>query len=199
MSSGEAKGWDELAELDPHIVCKRSMATFDEASGLYKLKSFCLDVSLSVRERNIFCNDRKNEALLRKLREFAGLTFIWYLVKAKDVPLSGKLVRPDNLTGGHLFSRGTHVLPLAELAEKYNDNIDEFSLCGKSLNAEGLQYGDASLKLFPVPRIPVTLILWKGDDEYPPRADLLFDSSAEHQVPVDILWSIAMMSIFIMM
>ena len=192
-------GWEELAELDPPAVCKRSIAAYDEASGLYRLKSLCLEVSLSISERNIFCSDSRHEALFRKLWEFAGLTFIWYLVRAQDIPLSGNLVRPENLTGGHLFSGGTHVLPLAELAEKYKNNVDEFSLRGKSLNAEALEYGDASIQLFPVPRIPVTLILWKGDDEYPPRADLLFDSSAEHHVPVDILWSIAMMSILIMM
>jgi hypothetical protein len=96
------------------------------------------------------------------------------------------------------FSRGTHVLPLNELSEHYGDDMEGFLQKSKTLRAEQLQYGDASVQLLPLPRIPVTLILWKGDDEFPARSDLLFDSSSEFQTSIDILWSIAMMSVLIM-
>jgi hypothetical protein len=46
-----------------------------------------------------------------------------------------------------------------------------------------------------MPRIPLTVILWLGDEEFPSRADLLFDSSAALHVPLDINWSLAMMSL----
>jgi hypothetical protein len=55
------------------------------------------------------------------------------------------------------------------------------------------------LKLLPFPRIPVFLILWLKDEEYPPRADLLFDSTCEAQAPLDIIWSIAMVSLLVML
>jgi hypothetical protein len=48
-----------------------------------------------------------------------------------------------------------------------------------------------------MPRIPVTLILWLSDEEFPARADLLFDSTCEIHLPLDILWSIAMMTILV--
>jgi hypothetical protein len=50
-----------------------------------------------------------------------------------------------------------------------------------------------------MPRIPVTLILWLKDEEFHPRADLLLDSTCELQLPLDIIWSIAMMSVLVMM
>ncbi len=50
-----------------------------------------------------------------------------------------------------------------------------------------------------MPKIPVTLILWLQDEEFPARADLLFDSSCELHVPIDIIWSIAMMSTLVML
>ncbi len=70
---------------------------------------------------------------------------------------------------------------------------------GKELCAEVLGFGDASLKLLPMPRIPVTLILWSADEEFPPRADLLLDGSCEIQLPIDIIWSIAMISVLVML
>ncbi len=199
MSSGEISGWEMLSAKATAEVCTGAGATFDSGLDCYTLSSFGLDVSVSMRDRNIFCADAAHDALLRKAWEFAGLTYLWYMVNAKEIPVNGESVRPDNLKGGHLFSKGTHVLPLNELAEKYNNDIEGFYLRGKLLNADKLNYGDAAIQLMPVPRIPVTLILWKGDEEFPPRADLLFDSTCEYQVPIDILWSIAMMSVLIMM
>lgn len=60
-------------------------------------------------------------------------------------------------------------------------------------------YGDASIELFPFPRMPVTIILWEKDDEFPARADLVFDSTCEMQLPIDIIWSIAMLCVLVMM
>jgi hypothetical protein len=61
-----------------------------------------------------------------------------------------------------------------------------------------LSYGDAAVKLLPMPRIPVIFILWIGDDEFPPRADLLMDSTAPLHLPIDIIWSVAMLSTLVM-
>ena len=98
-----------------------------------------------------------------------------------------------------VFFGGCHALPLENLAQRYGDDKAAFLKKGEEICAALPSYGDASLKLFPFPRIPVFLILWLKDEEYPPRADLLFDSTCEAQVPLDIIWSIAMVSELVMM
>jgi hypothetical protein len=42
------------------------------------------------------------------------------------------------------------------------------------------------------------LSLWIADEEFPARADLLLDSSCDFQLPPDITWSIAMMTVLVM-
>jgi hypothetical protein len=199
MYLGEKRGWERLAGLDTDNVCKKADVSFESGLQRYVMGSFGLNIFVSIRDKSIFCDEEGNDLLTSKLWEYAGLTYLWYLINAENIPLSGNLIRPDNLKGGHLFTKGTHVLPLSSLAEKYNDDIKGFFQKGEALNAERVEYGDAAIKLFPVPRVPVIIILWRGDDEFPPRADLLFDSTCELQVPVDILWSIAMMSALIIM
>jgi hypothetical protein len=199
MSSGEEKVWEALANLDPGDVCRRAQTVFDRAEGLYTLKSFNRNISVSPRDKKFFSSGVKNDALLQRLGYFSRLSFLWYLVNAKDIPLSGKFVRPADLKGGQLFFRGTHVIPLERLAEIYCSDIKGFIMKGKGLGAEKLTFGDASIKLLPLPRVPVVLILWGGDEEFPARADLLFDSSCEFHLPLDIIWSVAMMSVLIMM
>jgi hypothetical protein len=199
MSSGEKKGWDILANLDPDDVCKRAQADFDEKSGLYSLRSYGMDISIAPQDKKIFSHAPASEAFLERLGYFSKLAVLWYLISAQDISLSGQLVKPVNLKGGHLFSRGSHVLPCDRVARKYSNNTRGFLTKGKNLGGEQLQYGDASVRLFPFPRVPVVIILWQKDEEFPERVDVLFDVTCEFQLPLDILWSTAMMSLLIML
>jgi hypothetical protein len=118
-------------------------------------------------------------------------------VNAKEIALSGRLIKPENIRGGEFFFQGSHMLPLGQLAGKNTNDKEGFITRGKELSGRLLEYGDASFEILPLPRIPVTLILWLSDEEFPARMDILFDSTCEIQVPLDIIWSIAMMSILV--
>lgn len=199
MESGENKCWGILAASVPAEICKGAAVTYDEASGHYRLKSFGTDISISPVDKIISGSDSTGELLLTRLGYFSRLSILWYLISAKDIALSGKLINPLNLKGGHLFFRGSHVLPLDKLAEKYSADAAGFLARGIALGGIQVSHGDAAVTFFPLPRIAVTLILWRGDDEFPPGADLLFDTTAELQLALDVLWSIAMMNILIML
>jgi len=38
-------------------------------------------------------------------------------------------------------------------------------------------YGDTAVTINAFPRVPVTLALWKGDEEFAPEGNILFDST----------------------
>jgi hypothetical protein len=206
MSSGEEKAWEKLGSLNPFDVCKNAGVSYDNVYGNYILNLFGMDFSVSPQQKAIknlspvgIDSQREGDLLLKKYSYFFPLSALCYLINAKDIPLSGRLVKPVDLKGGGLFFRGTHVLPLDKIADKYGNDKSGFIKKGKSLNGRVLNYGDASVELAPMPRIPATLILWLSDDEFPARADLLLDSTCEQHVPLDIIWSIAMMSILVML
>lgn len=194
MAAGEDKVWENLAGLDPDEVCARTDAVFDAAQGLYLLKSFGKDFSVSPGERKIESHSPGGEIFLQRLGYFFRLSVLGYLTIARNVAPTGRLVNPVNMKSGQLFFRGSHILPLDAVAEKYGGAREGFLERGNELGGERLGYGDASLKFLPLPRVSVVSILWTADDEFPARADLLFDSSCEIQMPVDVIWSIAMLS-----
>ena len=47
--------------------------------------------------------------------------------------------------------------------------------------------------------MPITLIFWQEDEEFPARSYLLFDETCEQHLPPDILWSVAMMCALVML
>ncbi|MCL5021881.1 MAG: DUF3786 domain-containing protein [Nitrospirae bacterium] len=197
MPTGEEKVWETLAGLSPDEVCRRSEAVFDPSADLYILESFGREFRISPREKRLFSDSPEGEVFLRRLGYFFRLSVIGYLALAKDIPLSGRLLKPENMKSGQLFFRGSHVLPLDKVAEKYGSDRDQFLERGRELGGRRLTYGDASLRLFPLPRVPVVEILWLADEEFPSRADLLFDSASEIQLPIDVIWSIAMLSVLV--
>jgi len=199
MSSGEEKAWNILRDLKPADVCRNAMVSFDDATGTYLLKSFGMDLSVAPENKSIYSEAPYADLLLNRLGYFSRLSIPLYLISAMDIPLTGRLVQPGNVKGGDIFFRGSHVLPLDKLALKYGNDKAGFLKRGTDLGGMQMNYGDASVKLFPFPRLPVVIILWQEDDEFPPRVDILFDSTCEFHLALDILWSTAMESLLIMM
>ena len=197
--SGEEHAWGLLSDLDPEDVCRRADVGFDYPAGCFKLRLFSADILVFTGYRRISGDSPAADILLEQLGGYARLSALWYLVGARDIPVSGKLVKPGDMGGGEMYQRGTHVLPLDRIAERYGSDVPGFLARGRELGSEQAEYGDASLRLFPFPRVPVVLLLWKKDPEFVARAGLLFDSSARFHLPVDVIWSTAMISLLAML
>ncbi|MBF0488514.1 MAG: DUF3786 domain-containing protein [Nitrospirae bacterium] len=198
MQGGEDKGWERLSGHNPDDVCKRGLVAFDSSSWCYTIRSFKWDFDFRPKDRTITCASPDGEAFLQRLGDFYRLSSLWYLNSTKDIPLTNQLVMPQNLSGGEIFFRGSHVLPLARLAAMYESSKEGFLSRGASLGGVAASYGDVAIVLSPYPKIPVTLILWLKDDEFPARAECLLDTSSEFHLPIDIIWMVSMMCVLMM-
>ena len=197
--TGESKAWELLGGLNPDDVCNRAKVAYDRPLNTYTLKSFGQNIIVSMTGKAMHSDSQESDLLLNKLGDYSKLSILRYLVNAKDIPPIQELIRPETLKGGNIYAKGTHVLPLDRITGKYGSDIEGFVQRGIEIGSEVLDYGDASLRLFPFPRVPVTIILWKGDEEFSSRSDLLLDSTCEQHLPVDVIWSTAMMSVLVML
>jgi len=196
---GEEKAWELLATLEPADVCKAASVDYDPVHSRYTVTSFGMDFVVSLEDRSISSTSQGSDALLHRLGPFFRLSILWYLVNARNIACTGRLVKLEHIRGGDIFTIGSHRLPLDEAAKKYGKDKKGFIEKGRTLGGRIDQYGDASIRLYPLPRIPVIVALWLEDEEFPARADLLFDSTCEMQLPTDIIWSIAMISVLVLL
>jgi hypothetical protein len=196
---GEESAWKILATLRPEDVCKTAFVTYDTADDRYRLRSFGMDFDLCVRDKTITSAAPGSEVLLQKLGHFFRLSILRYLVDAKDINCSGRLIKLETMQGGDIFTKGSHVLPLGTVAQKFGKNKEAFIERGKNLGGKIMHYGDGAFQLSPLPRVPVILILWLEDEEFPARVDVLFDSTCSLHMPMDIIWSVAMMSLLVLL
>ncbi|MFO7740358.1 MAG: DUF3786 domain-containing protein [Desulfatiglandaceae bacterium] len=62
-------------------------------------------------------------------------------------------------------------------------------LAAELYGADPLDQGDVSVVVHALPMVPVALVLWKGDEEFPPDGTILFDRSISHILSAeDIAW-----------
>ena len=197
--SGNQLAWAMVADKEPSIICKQADVQYDFVANKFIMKCFGQEIIVNASNYTIASYSSLGEKLLHGLGCFFDLAALWYLGKAKDIPLSGRMVSPASLRGGEIFQRGTHVLPLDKIAARYGTDFEGFYKRGAELGGQPMEHGDASLRLFPFPRVPVTIILWGADEEFPTRADMFFDLTCEQHLPTDVVWSTAMTSVLIML
>ena len=197
---GENKAWEILSSLQPNKVCRAAAVVYDSRQETYVIKSFGMDFNISVKDRTISSGADGSTALLQRLSYFFRLSVLWYLVSVKDMACTNRLVKLEQIRGGEAFTKGSHALPLEAIAIKYGKDKEGFIQKGNLLGAlQTGKMGDVSIQLLPLPRVPVIISLWLEEEEFPARADMLFDSTCDLQLPPDITWSIAMMTALMML
>ncbi len=71
------------------------------------------------------------------------------------------------------------------LARFFVNNVAGFERAATDLGGTRVEGGDAMYAFWPLPRIALAAQYWAGDDEFAPRASILFDAAASHYLTTD--------------
>jgi hypothetical protein len=80
------------------------------------------------------------------------------------------------------------------LKKTFGSNIQGLVQAAEKLGGQAILAGDAGFEFRLFPRIPVQLILWEGDSEFPAEANILFDETiGDILSPEDVAWLAGML------
>lgn len=181
--------WDELARMDPSEVCRRSLASYNEAEKAYELRLLTDELLVRPEKREIVrVSEPVSEGDLAP--DFnTVLVAVHYLLRAKDEPIANEYITHSQVTDGAFFFKGPHAVPSWRIEKKLGDNAAAFLEKGQLIGGEPVKFGDAAVELLVLPRVRIAYVLWEGDDEFPARSQILFDASAEKHFALDVLWA----------
>lgn len=125
----------------------------------------------------------------------------------KDVPLQEQVLILHYMLAGEMPSSSRHWISYREitgaafyfgafvkravepLKKVFGMNIVGFSKAARKLNAMEIDNGDAGFEFRVLPAVSLQLIIWNGDDEFPPEANILFDKNIGQILsPEDVAW-----------
>ena len=113
------------------------------------------------------------------------ILLLHYLIRADGNPLAGKWVAYKDIPGGLLYA-GVFARRVTEpLQRKFGKSAKLFKETGIKSGGEPVEVGDASFILHAFRYVPLQYVLWEGDEEFPPSAQLLFDASVDHYLSLE--------------
>ena len=183
--------WEKLVQLDGKETAKRANCTFDAESSTYTMPLLGVDFTVDPHAKNICVADDPDQAA----NFMEQLCILAYLINATDIPAANKLISGDKLDSGQFFFRGPHQLPTGKLEEVFGDEPEMLYETSQTVNAKRCDYGDASIEVTVLPRLPIVFVVWGRDEEFESRGSILFDKTAARQLPLDALGAAVQLTI----
>ena len=103
---------------------------------------------------------------------------------------SGKTVRQNWITfrevpSGPFYYPSFVKRAITPLVQSFGNNLSGFETVSEKIGEKLESPGDIAVKVMALPRVPVVLSLWAGDDEFPPEGNVYFDASVSSYLPTE--------------
>jgi len=179
--------FQELSELNPKDACRRASCKYDDMNELYRLSVWGDEYGIFPNQLKINCMNNNTQSL----HDYFYLFIIHYLLKSKEIEISNEWISEKDLPCGTTFFRGPHEIPTNLITLRFNNNINEFKKRCKQLHGIPLNMADAAYYFKITPRIPVAVLYWRGDDEFPAESKILYDKTIAEHLASDVIYALA--------
>jgi hypothetical protein len=181
--------WQQLAALDGQETAQRAGCKYVAEPAGYVITLLNTEYEVSLCDKRVFSKERGSSS--KAAGFIKELCILAYLINAKDLPPAGKLVKAQDLPSGQFFFRGLHDMPTGKLEKAFGCRPEALLGIAEQFGAEKCEFGDASIRLDVLPRVPITIIIWRQCEQFSARASILFDQTAAVHMPLDALWAAA--------
>ena len=110
---------------------------------------------------------------------------LYYFTIADGFPLSKEWISFADLPDGRFYNQAFHGYTGKELAQAFKNDQVAFERAAIGLSGEHLALGDAAFAFQALPRVPLCVVFWQGDEEFSSSAQVLFDAAASHYLTTD--------------
>ena len=105
------------------------------------------------------------------------ILILHYLIAAKGTPPSNKMITYKELPEGVNYFPTFYKRAIKPLVTHFGNKPLQLFNCAIMLGGYKANYGDVAVTVDAFSRVPITLVLWKGDDELTPEGNIMFDSN----------------------
>ena len=183
FQSAVDKALIDLEILDPVIVAQNAMVDHDHESKIYSVP-----VLGQVYRVNLLSKCLHHPAIGNDhVRGSMTVLLLHYLIHARPKMLMNRFISYRELPDGMVFYNAFKNLAIDPIAHTFGEDLDAFGESASRIAGRKVDHGEMAYQFMMFPRVPVTYILWGGDDEIPAAANILFDHSAQEQLPTEDL------------
>jgi len=121
------------------------------------------------------------EVLLADSREEVSIRdrvlILHYLISAKGTPITNRLIAFKELSGGDNYFRTFSKRAIEPLVEHFGEQPHVLIDTAGKLGGHTAAFGDVAVTVNAFSRVPVTIVLCQGDEEFPAQGNILFNAA----------------------
>ena len=115
------------------------------------------------------------------------ILILHYMLTASGRPLSGELISFKELGEGLAYYPTFAQRAIQPLITYFGANPENMLESAQLLGGVKSKLGDFAVTISAFNKVPLTLVVWRGDDEFPPNANILFDRYVLDYLPLEDL------------
>ena len=171
----------DIQSLDSSTMTARTGAVARQTNGHTEITLAFLGASYTVTlpQVEIASAEKKTISLVTRIM------LLHYLIRADGTPEKGDLIPYKEISGGLMYAGVFERRVVTPLLNGFGQAAERFVQAGMAMGGEAAALGDVSFSFRVLPRVPVTLVLWKGDEEFPPWIQVLFDRSIDRYLSLE--------------
>jgi len=184
---------EQLRNSDLAERCAKSGAVFKKSGGGEGLiKLLFLNQTCEIRTTRMEIGYAGSE---EEVPVWAKILIIHYLNRSSGLPLSGQWVTFRQVPGGSGYYPAYIKRALDPLVRTFGANPKLLIDAARPFGGWEVKQGDAGVTIPAFPHVPLTLIIWKGDEEFPPEANILFDSTITENLSTEDIEVLCQMAV----
>ncbi len=113
-----------------------------------------------------------------------------YFTRASGNPLTGELITYKELHDGINYFPTFHKRAIQPFVTFFGDKPEYLIETAGIFGGKPVNYGDVAVKIDAFSRVPITIALWRGDEEFGPEGSILFDSTVSEYLTNDDIHSL---------
>ena len=166
---------EELQNRNPHHICRASAALcIEEGKRLTGIRLMFLNRPITIDWPDVAFHQESREEIPIKQK----ILVLHYLNGACSEDLTGDWISYKDIPSARFyldaFNRRVKI-PLVSTFGEHPDRLPPIAM--ELYGATTSSLGDVSVQIQALPKVPITLVIWKGDEEFPCDGTILFDSS----------------------
>jgi hypothetical protein len=172
----------ELRLRDPRLVAERSGTHYRaQSSGRGELRVPFWENVCTLPWPELTGSDH----LAKPLTDFQLAFLFHHLLTADGIPLSGQWVSFADLPNGRMYNTAFQGYSGDEVVKFIGLELEVFRQACISTGGTETNLASAAFVFQALPRVPLMITYWLGDEDFPSTCKILFDASAVHYLPID--------------
>jgi hypothetical protein len=164
----------ELSSRNPLHFCRLSGALWIEEGGSTTIRLTFLNWMINISWPDLLFYQDSNKEVSIKER----ILILHYLNGSERADLTGELIAYQDIPSARFYLDAFNRRVKYPMINAFGDQPDQLSSLAKEFFGANLSsIGDGSVVIQALPKIPITLVIWKGDEEISSDGTILFDSS----------------------